>query len=127
MRLTTVVAATAGLATLATLLIAAPSDAVARKRVRNPGAPTQFVVRPRDTTVITTVGEDGIVRTRYVPVRRSFLDPGTEVAVGELPSHTGLSVIPAYSPLSNIDVISPNGPDRRQPLNDPWDVPSPKW
>ncbi len=125
MRLSTIAAGIAGFVALAVTLTAATADAAPRKRTAR--APTQFVVRP-DTTRITEIGEDGVVRTRYVPVRRSFLDPGTEVSPGELPYTAGLSVIPAYSVTSNIDVNSPGGSFRRQPLSDPWDLPGfPKW
>ena len=61
-------------------------------------------------------------------VRRSYLDPGTEVSAGELPYRAGTSLLPAYSVTSNIDVTSPAGSFRRQPLSDPWDLPGfPKW
>ena len=128
MRARALAAGTAGVAVLTMLLTAFSADAAPRKRVRFSRAPTSFVVRPLDSTRITVVGEDGIVRTRYVPVRRSYLDPGTEVSVGELPYTSGLSLIPAYSPTSNIDVRSPSGSYRRGPLSDPWDLPGfPKW
>ena len=126
MRLGTLAAGTAGLLAVAITLSAVTADAAPRKRVAR--TPTQFIVRPMDTTRITTIGADGVVRTRYVAVRRSFLDPGTEVSPGELPYTAGASLIPAYSPTSNIDVTSPSGSFRRDPLSDPWDLPGfPKW
>jgi hypothetical protein len=128
MRLRTLAAGTASLLAVAVTLTAATADAATRKRVRPAHQPTQFVVRPLDSTRITTIGEDGVVRTRYVAVHRSFLDPGTEVSPGELPYTSGLSLIPAYSPTANIDVASPSGSFRRGPLSDPWDLPGfPKW
>lgn len=123
MRPSTLVAAAASLLALAVTLTAA--DAAPRRHVR---APTPLVVRPLDSTRITTIGEDGVVHTRYVAVRRSFLDPGTEVSPGELPYRAGAALTPAYSPTSNIDVESPSGSFRRGPLSDPWDLPGfPKW
>lgn len=128
MRLSTLAAGAASLLAVAVTLTAATADAAPRKRAKTPGAPTQFVVRPRETTRITTIDEDGVVHTRYVAVRHSFLDPGTEVAPGELPYTAGASLQPAYSPTSNIDVQSPSGSFRRGPLADPWDLPGfPKW
>jgi hypothetical protein len=125
MRVRTLAAAAASLLALTVTFTAISADAAPRKRA---GAPTTFVVRPLDTTRITTIGEDGVAHTRYVAVRRSYLDPGTEVSPGELPYTAGASLIPAWSVTSNIDVQSPNGSFRRSSLSDPWDLPGfPKW
>jgi hypothetical protein len=76
--------------------------------------------------MIVTVEPGQAPRVRYVAQRRSFLDPGTETTPGEkLPG--GVYVPLAYSPTSNIDVFSPGGSFRRQPLSDPWDLPSSKF
>jgi hypothetical protein len=113
-------------AALAFMFVVPPADAEPQK------ARTQVIIRPSSRvvsgqgTMIVTIGPGGVVQKRYVAQRRSFLDPGTETSPGEkLPG--GIYVPLAYSPTSNIDVLSPAGSFRRQPLSDPWDLPSNKF
>lgn len=127
------IAAFASIIALAFTVVAPPADAAPKKRdaVLQP-ARTQVIIRPGSRvssgqgTMITTIGPGGVAQTRYVAQRRTFLDPGTETTPGEkLPG--GVYVPLAYSPTSNIDVLSPSGSFRRQPLADPWDIPSYKF
>jgi hypothetical protein len=126
-------AAFASVIALASIVLALPADAAPKKRdgVLSP-ARTQVIIRPGSRpvsgqgTMIVTVWPGGVTQTRYVAQRRSYLDPGTEMSPGEqLPG--GVYVPLAYSPTSNIDVFSPSGSFRRQPLADPWDIPSSKF
>jgi hypothetical protein len=120
------IAAFASVTALAFTLAVPPADAAPKN------ARTHVIIRPGSRvisgqgTMIVTIGPSGVAQTRYVAQRRSFLDPGTETSPGEkLPG--GVYVPLAYSPTSNIDVLSPGGSFRRQPLADPWDIPSAKF
>jgi hypothetical protein len=123
----------ARVAALAFTIVALPVDAAPKKKDGMlPPARTQVIIRPGSRpvsgqgTMIVTVWPGGVTQTRYGAQRRSFLDPGTETTPGEkLPG--GVYVPLAYSPTSNIDVFSPDGSFRRQPLSDPWDLPSSKF
>jgi hypothetical protein len=122
----------ASVVALASTFVALPADAAVRKRGWLSPARTQVIIRPGSRviggqgTMIVTIGPNGVAQRRYVAQRRSFLDPGTETSPGEkLPG--GIYVPLAYSPTSNIDVLSPAGSFRRQPLSDPWDIPSSKF
>ncbi|MGP0093893.1 MAG: hypothetical protein ACLPKB_28715 [Xanthobacteraceae bacterium] len=126
-------AAFASVVALGFTIVAVPADAAPKKKdgALSP-ARTQVIIRPGSRvisgqgTMITTIGPGGVMQTRYVAQRRSFLDPGTDTTPGEkLPG--GVYVPLAYSPTSNIDVLSPSGSFRRQPLADPWDIPSYKF
>jgi hypothetical protein len=123
MRLNTLFAGTAAAVALAAMLTAGPAEAAKRKRVViEHRAIPQIVVRPSGTHY-TFVGPDGIGRRYFVTERRSYLNPGTEVLPGE-GNYTNYVFPPAYSPTANIDVFSPSGSFRRQPLSDPWDLPN---
>ena len=64
-------------------------------------------------------------RARLVVAPRSFLDAGTEVLPGER-KFTDYAFPPGYSVLGT--ALGPGRDFRRQPLNDPWDIPgSIKW
>jgi hypothetical protein len=126
------IAAFASVAALAFTFAVPPVNAASKKSEYLPRARTQVIIRPGSRviggqgTMIVTIGPSGVAQTRYVAQRRSFLDPGTETTPGEkLPG--GVYVPLAYSPTSNIDVLSPGGSFRRQPLSDPWDLPSSKF
>ena len=58
-------------------------------------------------------------RTRVTVPPRSFLDAGTHVLPGER-KFNDYAFPPGYSPLG---VLGPGRDFRRQPLNDPWDIP----
>ena len=58
-------------------------------------------------------------RTRIYVTKRSWLDAGTEVLPGDR-KFNDYAFPPGYSPLG---VLGPGRDFRRQPLNDPWDIP----
>jgi len=122
----------ASVVALASTFAVPPVNAAPKKSEYLPRARTQVIIRPGSRvfsgpgTMIVTIGPNGVAQRRYLAQRRSFLDPGTETTPGEkLPG--GIYVPLAYSPTSNIDVLSPSGSFRRQPLSDPWDIPSSKF
>jgi hypothetical protein len=59
-------------------------------------------------------------KTRLNVPARSFLDGGTELLPGER-KFTDYAFPPGYSPLGS--ALGPGRDFRRQPFNDPWDVP----
>ena len=63
-------------------------------------------------------------RTRVVVRQRSYLDAGTEVLPGER-KFNDYAIPPNYSVLES--VLGPGQNFWRQPLNNPWDVPSSRW
>jgi hypothetical protein len=88
-------------------LAAAPANAQTRQRVT------------ADGTRYTTVDEDGRTRTKVLVQKRSFLDGGTEVLPGTLPSTN--NVMPfGYSPMGVIERT--NGGGIRSPLPGPYDL-----
>ena len=107
MRLTSVAAALAVLAT-ASLVLPAPAEAQTRRvGVRAAGQPT----------VVVTRGETGRARTRLVVQRRSYLDGGTEVLPGQR-KFTDYVNPPGYRPF---DVLGPGKNGERTPLNGYFD------
>ncbi|MGE3868826.1 MAG: hypothetical protein AB7F51_04860 [Pseudorhodoplanes sp.] len=63
-------------------------------------------------------------RTRVVVRQRSYLDAGTEVQPGER-KFMDYALPPNYSVLES--ALGPGQNFWRQPLNNPWDVPSSRW
>jgi hypothetical protein len=88
--------------------MAAPAQAQSRQRVAVDG------------TRYTTVDENGRVRTKIVVQKRSFLDGGTEVLPGSLPSTNNMMPF-GHSPTQVIDRTNFGG--IRHPLPGPYDLP----
>lgn len=72
-----------------------------------------------DGTRYTVVDENGRKRTKIVVQKRSFLDGGTEVLPGTLPSTNNMMPF-GYSPTSVIDNTNFGG--HRHPLPGPYDL-----
>lgn len=86
-------------------------------------APAQAQSRPRvvlDGTRYTIVDEGGRARTKIVIQKRSFLDGGTEVLPGSLPSTNNMLPF-GHSPTAVIDGTNFGG--IRHPLPGPYDLP----
>ena len=73
-----------------------------------------------DGTRYVERGEDGRVRTRIVVQKRSFLDGGTEVLPGSMPSTTNIFPF-GYSPLAST-IEGTNFGGIRHPLPGPFDL-----
>jgi len=93
---------------LVILGLAAPAQAQSRQRVY------------LDGTRHTVVDENGRKRTKIVVQKRSFLDGGTEVLPGTLPSTNNMMPF-GYSPTNMID--NTNTGRIRHPLPGPYDLP----
>lgn len=114
MRLTRL-AALAGLATAAAVLLTAPAaDTAARKRQKE----DFFFSSQRERVVQTRP------RSRITVRRRSYLDAGTEVTPGERKYHEYATPY-GYSAID--DILGPNKGWNRTPFNDPFDVPGSRW
>ena len=88
-------------------LAASPADAQSRQR------------GPADATYYQERGEDGRVRTKVIIQRRSFLDGGTEVSPGSMPSTN--NVMPfGYSPMGVVENTQIGG--ERHPLPSAYDL-----
>ena len=79
----------------------------------------QAQTKKKRTVDSEEVAVSGKPRTRVTVPPRSFLDAGTHVLPGER-KFTDYAFPPGYSPLG---VLGPGRDFRRQPLNDPWDIP----
>src|SRR5436853_1628988 len=89
-------------------LAVAPANAQTRQRVA------------ADGTRYTVVDESGRTRTKIVVQKRSFLDGGTEVLPGTMPSTTNIMPF-GSSPLALIENTNFGG--IRHPVPGPYDLP----